>query len=115
MEIVIRIIGGFVVLVVAYGIFYFLCRSFPWLRWVLALGLGLGSFFLWGIWWVSLLIAFFSLGLFFSLTATKTRRGNAIVCDNCRHDILDILSQDDDHISYKCCKCGHRGSYSLHR
>ena len=115
MEIILWIVGVIVVLIVIYGLFYGLCTRYPWIRFVLALAIGISTYFLWGIWWLSLLLFFMSFGIIISMTQTTTRRGTEIKCGECGHDMLDVISEDDHHISYRCYKCNHKGTVHLYR
>lgn len=44
-----------------------------------------------------------------------TRRGNPVYCGRCRSRDLEIISEDDNHIAYKCRKCGYIGAKGLLR
>lgn len=44
-----------------------------------------------------------------------TRRGNPVYCGKCNSRDLEIISEDDNHIAYKCRKCGYIGAKGLLR
>lgn len=92
-----------------------LCRAFPWLILVVPLVLGIVSFVLWHVWWVSLIIFFVCVGILSSLSETKTRRGNTVKCGNCGCTRVEIVTETDDVLVYKCPNCGEKGSYRLVR
>ena len=48
-------------------------------------------------------------------SGAKTRRGNPVYCAKCNSRDLEIISEDDHQISYRCRKCGHVGAYILKR
>lgn len=112
---ILNLILAIVVLAIVYKIFYEIFRKLPWLRFVLALALGVGAYFLWHVWWGSLLVFFFSFGLFIVMTKTTTRRGNPINCPNCDNDVLDIIEETDDYVDIYCPKCKHESRIHLYR
>lgn len=109
------IIGVIAGLIIVYSIFYAICRKYPWIRIVLALTIGIASYFVWYEWWASLIVFFFTFGFFLVLTSSSTKRGNNIYCLNCQHDMLDILEETDNYIKYYCPKCKTKGTIHLWR
>lgn len=83
MGLIVSIILGLLALIIVNAILYALCRKWRWLRWVLPLIVGMVSFFVWGKWWLALLIYLFTFGILLSITETKDKRGRAIHCSNC--------------------------------
>ena len=48
-------------------------------------------------------------------SGAKTRRGNPVYCSKCNSRDLEIISEDDHQISYRCRKGGKVGAYLLQR
>lgn len=109
------VIGYIIVFIVVIAVLCNLGRHYSWLRWALPLVIAIGTFILWGIWWISLIFFFFLFGLYLSFTETKTRRGNSVHCGKCGCDTIRITEETDDYLVYKCPKCGNTGSYNLYR
>lgn len=65
------------------------------------------------MWWI-IIGVIVCLAIWGSSGAT-TRRGNPVYCAKCRSRDLEILSEDDNQITYKCRKCGDAGTYRLVR
>ena len=105
MGLIASIILGLLALIIVNTILYVLCRKWRWLRWVLPLIVGIVSFFVWGKWWLALLIYLFTFGILLSITETKDKRGRAIHCSNCGYDMPDIEEETDAYIRYHCPKC----------
>ena len=66
------------------------------------------------MWWIIIIGVIVLLAILGSGGAT-TRRGNPVYCNRCRSRDLEIISEDDNHITYKCRKCGDVGTYGLIR
>lgn len=115
MEWILYIIAGIVALCIVFSIFYSICRKYPWIRLVLAIILGVASYFIWYEWWASLIVWALSFGALLLLTSSMTRRGNKIYCQKCGNDMIDTLEETDDYIKYYCPKCKNKGKIYLTR
>ncbi len=107
MGIIASIIVGLLALGLVNAILYALCRKWRWLRWVLPLIVGIVAFFVWGKWWLAILIYLFTLGCLLMLTETKDKNGRTIHCSKCGYDMPDIEEDTDAYVKYHCPKCGN--------
>ncbi|HCS87876.1 MAG TPA: hypothetical protein DIW30_05615 [Bacteroidales bacterium] len=96
------IVGGGLLL----GLMKALFNAFSWLKWILCIAAGVGSYFAWHHWWLSLIVAFFALGLGGYLSETTDRSGKALRCKECGSGNIDIIQDDEEALIYKCKNCG---------